>query len=61
MMREVDEDTLAEVAVHGAAFKEGEGQRLFDDCLFYANGFFIQPGAFMVRRVTNGQGIPYFV
>lgn len=49
MMREVEEGTLREVVVHGADCKEMAGRELFDDCLFFEHGFYIQPGAFMVR------------
>jgi glycosyltransferase involved in cell wall biosynthesis len=51
MQRIVEEASLKEVQVDGTDFKEGEC-KLFDDCLFFLNGFYIQPISFMARYST---------
>lgn len=56
--RLVDEVTLDEISIDGYDAKEEEELDLFDDCLFFQNGFYIQPISYMVktsilRETTN--------
>lgn len=56
--RIVDEVSLKEIHVDGCDAKEEEDTSLFDDCLFFQNGFYIQPISYMaktsvLKKVTN--------
>lgn len=47
--RIVDEVTLKELSINEGNTTEDGGLSLFDNCLFFQNGFYIQPVSYMVK------------